>query len=74
MLTLAAVQLERRARSHEGTSITGSGLELAVACCVIGIPDRIYMLLGLIYGHWVMLPLYNKSQVTEMSADHALAF
>ena len=30
------------------------------------------LLLGLIYGQWVMLLLYDKSQATEMSAEHAL--
>ena len=46
---------------------------LAVACCVIGIPDRICVYLGLIYRQWVMFVLYGKSEVTEMSAEHALA-
>ena len=47
---------------------------LAVACCAIGIPDRICVYLGLIYRQWVMFVLYGKSEVTEMSAEHALAF
>ena len=38
--------------------------------CVIGIPDWIYMLLSLIYEQWVELPLYGKSQATEMSVEH----